>query len=206
MTEKALLPLFPLNTVLFPEGVLGLQIFEVRYLKMIRQCVDEGLPFGVVTLETGGEITRPNEEIALAGIGCLAEVTHFTEETPTLFKVLAKGTQRFKLLEVEQNNYGLWLGDVEHLPADPEVKIPSEIERSADLLNEVIESLSNQLSPDETLPIAEPFKLNDCAWVSNRWCELLPLDKPTKLRLLALDNPLIRLELITDELDKASSA
>jgi Lon protease-like protein len=47
-----------------------------------------------------------------------------------------------------------------------------------------------------------PFRLDDCSWVSNRWCELLPLTMPQKHALLMLDNPLIRLELMHDLLDE----
>ena len=52
------LPLFPLNTVLYPGGSLQLQIFEVRYLDMVQRCQREGTPFGVVTLRQGHEVQR----------------------------------------------------------------------------------------------------------------------------------------------------
>ena len=47
------LPLFPLNTVLFPDGALALRVFEVRYLHMVRKCHETGAPFGVVSLHSG---------------------------------------------------------------------------------------------------------------------------------------------------------
>ena len=52
-------PLFPLGTVLYPGGLLPLQIFEVRYLDMIGKCHRSGSPFGVVTLTKGSEVRRP---------------------------------------------------------------------------------------------------------------------------------------------------
>ena len=52
------LPLFPLNTVLFPEGLLSLQVFEVRYLDMIRKCQHADAPFGVVALQAGQEVRK----------------------------------------------------------------------------------------------------------------------------------------------------
>ena len=47
------LPLFPLQTVLFPGGLLPLRVFEVRYLDMVRRCHEAGAPFGVVALKQG---------------------------------------------------------------------------------------------------------------------------------------------------------
>lgn len=208
MNEKPIpnqeIPLFPLQTVLFPDGVLGLQIFEVRYLKMIRECMDTASPFGVVTLQAGGEVQRPNEELALANIGTLATITHFVEESPTLFRLLARGGRRFHLHEAHQASNGLWMGLVTVFDEEPQVSIPTELAHTSVLLHEVIQSLESQQDEHLAMPIAKPYKLHDCAWVANRWCDLLQLNKLTKLQLLALDNPLIRLELINDELDRQS--
>ena len=52
------MPLFPLSTVLFPDGVLPLQVFEVRYLDMISRCIVDGTPFGVVLLTSGHEVRK----------------------------------------------------------------------------------------------------------------------------------------------------
>ena len=48
------------------------------------------------------------------------------------------------------------------------------------------------------LPIAEPYQLDDCGWVANRWSELLPLPAELKQRLMELDSPVMRLELVSD--------
>src|SRR5450830_735174 len=70
------LPLFPLQTVLFPGGWLPLQIFEVRYLDMIGQCHREGRPFGVVSLLQGQEVQRAGESApeAFQPVGTLAHI------------------------------------------------------------------------------------------------------------------------------------
>ena len=54
--------------------------------------------------------------------------------------------------------------------------------------------------PPVEMPLQAPFRLDECGWVANRWAELLPLSTDEKLRLLVLDNPLLRLELIQDAL------
>jgi hypothetical protein len=56
--------------------------------------------------------------------------------------------------------------------------------------------------PEHRSPVRRPFRLDDCGWVSNRWCELLPLTIARKHSMLMLDNPLIRLELMHDLLDE----
>jgi hypothetical protein len=48
------------------------------------------------------------------------------------------------------------------------------------------------------LPIAQPYRFDDCGWVANRWCELLPIQPELKQRLMELDSPLMRLELVGD--------
>ncbi|MDO9023444.1 LON peptidase substrate-binding domain-containing protein, partial [Zwartia sp.] len=58
------IPLFPLGSTLFPDGLLALKIFEVRYLDMIKACFKTGAPFGVVTLNRGGEVRIPGKVIA----------------------------------------------------------------------------------------------------------------------------------------------
>ena len=53
------------------------------------------------------------------------------------------------------------------------------------------------------MPLVEPYRFEDCDWVANRWCELLPVPVAMKQQLMSLDNPLLRLELVSDLLDKS---
>ena len=196
------MPLFPLGTVMYPGGLLNLQIFEVRYLELIRKCLQEKTPFGVVSLIDGAEVRSPQEKVRLAHLGTLVEIEHCENMTPTLLKVRAVGTQRFELLSAVQRPNGLWVGEIRHLEPELAVQVPEHLKECADLLAQLVESLEERVAlADEAFPIKQPFQFTDCAWVANRWCELLPIEKPTRLQLLALDNPLIRLELISDILD-----
>lgn len=193
-------PLFPLTTVLYPQGVLNLQIFEVRYLDLMKKCLRDGTPFGVVSLLDGTEVRRPEEKVQLAKIGTLVKIEQHDFVTPTLMEISTVGTQRFKLQSATQEKNGLWMGEIQTLPADPVIEIPDHLQGAANALAELIESIGDKGISEEQLPFRKPYRLMDCGWVANRWCELLPLDKPTKLQLLALDNPLLRLELIDDTL------
>jgi Lon protease-like protein len=193
-------PLFPLGTVLFPEGVLPLQIFEVRYLDMISRCIADDTPFGVVLLTQGSEVRKPEAAEQFVQAGTLASVQETTASAPGLLQLLCRGGTRFKLLSSERRPNGLWMGQTELLEADMTVPVPSELQGAADALDRVLSSLHDV--PEQRWPVAPPFRLDDCGWVANRWCDLLPLPNTQKQNLLMLDNPLIRLELMHDVLDE----
>jgi Lon protease-like protein len=194
------IPLFPLATVLFPEGVLPLQIFEVRYLDMIAKCIDADSPFGVVMLTEGHEVRRPEAMEKFVRSGTLAMVERSGAPAPGLLQVVCRGGARFDVLTFERGANGLWTAEVELLAGDLPVRIPSELKGAADALERVLASLGDV--PEQRWPVRLPFRLDDCGWVSNRWCELLPLTMAQKHHLLMLDNPLIRLELMHDVLDE----
>lgn len=200
------LPLFPLGTVLYPDGVLPLQIFEVRYLDMIGKCHKAGAPFGVVTLTQGSEVRRRNKSPvgdefaneAFHTVGTLARITEFSSPQAGLMVIRTVGTQRFRITRHEKLKHGLWLADVEALATDQIVAVPDDLEDAARALANLIEALAaSDLSPDQ-VPLQAPYRLDDCGWVANRWCEFLPLPTALKHRLMALDNPLMRLELVND--------
>jgi Lon protease-like protein len=193
-------PLFPLGTVLFPDGVLPLQIFEVRYLDMIGRCIADGTPFGVVLLTQGGEVRTPEGQERFLQSGTLASVQETTASAPGLLQVSCRGGARFRILASERRPNGLWMADTELAEDDRSIPIPSELQGAADALDKVLASLHEV--PEQSWPVLPPFRLDDCGWVANRWCDLLPLPNSQKHSLLMLDNPVIRLELMHDLLDE----
>jgi Lon protease-like protein len=199
MTTIAI-PLFPLGTVLSPDGVLPLQIFEVRYLDMIARCIADGSPFGVVLLTAGHEVRAPEQVERFAETGTLASIDNHVAPSPGLMQIVCRGGARFRIRHAERRANGLWIADVDLLEGDHDVRIPSELQGAADALDRVLASLGEV--PEDRWPVRPPFRLDDCGWVANRWCELLPLSTAQKHSLLMLDNPLIRLELLHDLLDE----
>lgn len=193
-------PLFPLGTVLFPDGVLPLQIFEVRYLDMISRCIADGTPFGVVLLTHGGEVRTPEGQERFVTAGTLASVQQSTASAPGLLQVICRGAGRFEVLSSERRPNGLWMAETELVEGDRRIPVPSELQGASDALDKVLASLHEV--PEQRWPVAPPFQLDDCGWVANRWCELLPLPNAQKHSLLMLDNPVIRLELMHDVLDE----
>ena len=200
------LPLFPLEAFLFPGGILPLKIFEVRYLDMIGKCHKAGAPFGVVSLTQGAEVRQPGVAEAFSSVGTLAAITDFDAPRPGLMTVRAAGTQRFRITSRDQLKHGLWIADVERLPDDSKVAIPQDLQFTATALKQLIHSLELKAGSKDAIPIQEPWQLDDCGWVANRWCELLPLPVALKQRLMELDNPLVRLELVSDVLAKTGIA
>lgn len=205
------LPLFPLNAVLFPGGTLNLQIFEVRYLDLIGKCHKTGAPFGVVSLVKGAEVrkadaTRPSgdgfAEERFVDIGTLTTIAEFSTPQPGLMVVRCAAGVRFRINARRQLKHGLWIADVTSMQMDTSTAIPADLQPIAQALDKVIKDLLSRAVPLAQMPFHPPYQLNDCAWVANRWCELLPLSTHLKQGLMQLDNPLLRLELVGDFLRK----
>jgi Lon protease-like protein len=196
------LPLFPLSAVLFPDGLLSLRVFEVRYLDMIAKCRKAGAPFGVVSLTQGSEVRQPGVQEGFSQVGTLADIHDFESPQPGLMLVRATGTQRFRIRSSDQLKHGLWVADVERVQSDMSVRIPEDLQGTADALERLIQSLQLKPGNPGPMPLMPPWRLDDCGWVANRWCELLPLPVALKQRMMELDNPLVRLELVSDVLTR----
>lgn len=207
------LPLFPLQTPLFPGGSLPLRIFEVRYLDMIGRCHKAGVPFGVVCLSEGSEVRRraPREGAdkpagdgfaheAFFPVGTLARVTHFERPQPGLMMIGCVGTQRFRVQRSTQLKHGLWVADVELLDDDAVVPVPDDLAFAREALQELVHNIEQSAEPGAEGLLLQPWRWDDCGWLANRWCELLPLAPELKQRFMALDSPLLRLELVADTL------
>ncbi len=204
------IPLFPLQAVLFPGGYLPLRIFEVRYLDMISRCQQAQTPFGVVSLTEGGEVRRRQAGLTDAAgfapesfqpIGTLAHIHAFERPQPGLIQVRCSGGQRFRVLGSERLPHGLWVAKVELLADDPVVIVPDDLTHLARALQLLLHKLE-QGAAAEDLPLQPPYLWTDSTWLSNRWSELLPLDAAERQRFMQLDSPLLRLELVADQLDR----
>ena len=201
------LPLFPLGTVLFPGGVLPLRIFEVRYLDMIGKCRKADAPFGVVSLTSGSEVRKAGADVdSFAAVGTLAVIREFESPQSGLLQIECVGTQRFRIRSTELQKHGLWVAEVEAVLEDAALEIPEDLRHTATALRRLVDTLEErrrvQGAEAVRLPVGEPYRFDDCGWVANRWCELLPLPVQLKQRLMELDNPLVRLELVSDVLSR----
>ena len=195
--------LFPLSHGVFPDGVLRLQIFEVRYLDLIRRCHREHTPFGVAWLAQGNEVAVPGQVPRLHSVGTLVHIEDLETVQAALLRVRCVGGPRFKLGAVEAGPYGVWYGEVDYLPDDEPTPIPTDWQPLVNRLGKGI-AQAQQGGLLHELPLQAPFRLDECGWVANRWAELLPLPTEEKLALLAEMDPLARLERVAQALGTGS--
>jgi Lon protease-like protein len=187
------LPFFPLRTVLFPEGLLELRIFEARYLDLVSRCWRERTPFGVVALRSGSEARSGGDAVQLYDTGTLAELIDVDSAEAGILAVRCRGGERFRLVgAAHQERDGLWLATTEPIAADPVV---APAPGHADIVQALAESIA-ALAAQGTRPFLEPHRLDSAGWVADRWCEILPLPLEVRQRLLVLADPLARLDVI----------
>jgi Lon protease-like protein len=173
--------IFPLNTVLFPGGLLPLKIFEQRYMEMTKVCMRESRPFGVCLIKEGHEVGTP---AVPQEVGCLAQIVQWDMPQLGVFQLLTQGTERFRILSSTVQKNGLIEADIETLPAEPE--IPPQDNFCAEVLKAIIDKVGAEHFP-------APHRLDDAAWVGYRLSEVLPLALDTKQELLQFLDPHLRL-------------
>lgn len=203
-TEVRELPLFPLQTALFPDGLLGLKVFEARYLDLIARCMRERSGFGVVRLKSGSEVRHaaeaggaaPGEQAATPvvfdSIGTTAELLDVDSAAAGILLVRCRGTRRFEITSSHQLPDGLWMARTSPIPDDEPVAPTPALTPAVQRLADAIAAIDG----DGQQPFLLPHRLDDAGWVANRWCEILPLPQETRQRLMASRDPLLRLVLV----------
>lgn len=189
------LPLFPLQTVLFPGAKLSLKVFEARYLDLVSRCLREHQPFGVVCLRQGTEVGN-GQPVQLEGTGVLAHLDEVDAEQAGILRVQCTGGQRFELTAASQDADGLWSADTTLVDDDPSTAPDQALIPTVRALANAIGSLERQ----QGSPFHKPYHFDDAGWVANRWCELLPVSLAAKQKLMELDDPQVRLRLVDEYL------
>jgi hypothetical protein len=189
------IPLFPLNTVLFPGGPLPLRIFETRYVDMVRRCLREESGFGVVLIRQGAEAGGPAR---FATVGTDARIVDFSRLDDGLLGLACTGLDRFRVVDSWRAADGLNVARVEDLEPEPAVTLPAAHAHLADALRRVLPELGEAYAH-----VARRF--DDAAWVGYRLAELLPLDLPARQALLEMRDPLERLALLAPMIRRESS-
>jgi Lon protease-like protein len=182
--ENSVIPLFPLHTVLFPGGPLPLRIFETRYTDMVRRCMRESQPFGVLLIQEGDEA---GAVATTATVGSTARIVDFHTLHDGLLGISCVGERKFRVQRVWRAGDGLNMGEVQWLPAEPEVALPADYARLAVAVRRALDDLSEQYRHVEK-------KFDDAAWVSARLTELLPIELNDKQALLEMADPIERLD------------
>lgn len=187
-------PLFPLNTVLFPEGPLPLRVFEARYLDMVSACMRDEKPFGVVLIRDGQEAGAASFE----SVGTLARIVDWYQGSDGILGITAVGHERFRVAQAAKQDDGLNVADIQTLPAPPFAALPSDGAFLAEIVKGVINDLGKLYAQHEP-------RYNDADWVACRLAEVLPIASKDKQRCLESNDPLERLSIVRSRIKIRSS-
>lgn len=191
-------PLFPLKTVLFPGGILPLKVFETRYIDMVRECMRQHAPFGVVLIKSGQEVgaaAAPEE------VGCLAHIIDWDMPSLGVMMLRTRGGDRFRILETRVLSDQRLEARIDMIEADTNATPVSDIHVTcAKTLKIVIDDVNTkgraEQGDDFVSPFSQPIQLDSASWVANRWCEILPIPLKARQKLLELGDAQSRLSIV----------
>lgn len=187
------IPLFPLPLVLFPGGRLPLQIFETRYLDMVKRCLRDNTGFGVVLIEEGDQVLRgPELQLpSIARCGTYATIVDFDQNPNGTLGIMAEGQVKFVIRDEYEQSDRLMMAQVEFLEIEDDVGVPEDKQHLANLLEMFLEH-------DAVRGLGLEINFEQAGEVGARLTELLPCPNHFKQRLLEMKSPLARL----NELEK----
>lgn len=159
--------LFPLSSIVLPEGKMRLRIFEARYKRLISQAMHSDGTFGICLFEQPSLV---NED-ELSKVGTLAKVIDFESLDDGLLGITVIGVEKFHIEQVRVEFDGLRYARVNWLPNWQVAPIKGETQRVARHLERIYQRFP-QLSE-----LYQQKCLDDASWVSQRWLEILPLSK-----------------------------
>lgn len=187
------LPLFPLDTVLFPGCTLDLQIFEARYLDMVSGCLKAGHGFGVVRIIEGAEVGPAVSEFAPTG--CEALIRDWQQRPNGLLGIRVEGGRRFDVLSAEVQRDQLTVAEIDWREDGEELPLGEEHEELALLL----EALGQH-------PLVQTLDMGGAAQgqrsLADQLAYLLPFRPEQKIQLLQLDDAPEKLLLIQSWLEQ----
>lgn len=178
------IPLFPLNSVLFPGGALTLRIFEQRYLDLVRDCARNDSGFGICLILHGNEV---GDRAVPAAIGTLARIVDFYTLPDGLLGISLEGGDRFHVERTRVRDNGLAHGEVEFWPPEAHEILPAEYDLLATILERLLEQVGGPFAQ------ADRSLYQDASWVGFRLAEALPLENTERQHLLQMTRPLERL-------------
>lgn len=185
------IPLFPLHLVLFPGGRLDLQIFERRYIDLVRSCMKTETGFGICLLKEGEEVIKENSVQKIHRAGTYARIIDWDQLEHGLLGITVEGSAKFAIENFWQAPSGLLMANVQFSEHDSVGKQEIPVEEEFTGLTELLLSLENHpLVKDKKLRI-DYDNLWDLGW---RLSELIPVENEKKQQLLELDDPWERIE------------
>jgi Lon protease-like protein len=191
-SKPTTLPLFPLNTVVFPGGRLPLRIFEQRYLDMVKQAIADNTPFGICAIREGTETGTPAVPHA---IGTRVLVTDWDMPETGILHIDTLAAERFVIRSTRTEPGGLLIGTVESVSSEAAAAVPDELELAVEILRHIIDEYGDAHFP-------APHEFDNAVWVGYRLSEVLPLKLGIKQSLLEMNDSVMRLRILTEFLKK----
>ena len=189
------LALFPLQTVVFPGGLLPLRVFEPRYMDMVTQAIAERAAFGICAIREGRDIDMAAKYYTL---GTRVHVMDWDMPQPGILHIQTQALERFVVRSSHSEASGLRIGEVDDVSAEPAIVLPEELTLAAEVLYQII----NELGTDK---FTQPHDYNNATWVSYRLSEVLPLKLSVRQNLLEMNDSIARLTILTDFLKKQTN-
>lgn len=186
------LPLFPLNTVVFPGGLLPLRIFEQRYLDMVKQAIADNTPFGICAIHEGSEVGTPAVPYT---VGTRVHITDWDMPQTGILHIETQAAERFVVRSTRTEPSGLLIGSVDAVSVEPAIAVPDELELAVEILRQIIDEHGDARFP-------APHEFGNAVWVGYRLSEVLPLKRSIKQNLLEMNDSVVRLRILTEFLKK----
>lgn len=197
-STSAYIPLFPLNSILFPKGRLSLQIFESRYMDLVRNCLRDQEGFGVVLIDRGSEVARPGQVLDIKRVGTYGRIVDWNQLENGLLGITVEGVKSFRILDFWQEGNQLCRGEVAFREEDSIEAGTIDISLEYSGYVELLKGLSQHPAIQELKLDIDFTDLREVAW---RLSDLLPIATDSKQELLEMDNAYSRLDMIEEILN-----
>lgn len=184
--QRGRIPIFPLDTVLYPDGLLPLRIFETRYMNMVKTCMKDGLPFGVCLIRSGAEVgitATPYQ------VGTLAAIADWDMTQLGILNVTARGLQRFSIESAEIMDDGLLVAEVSMISAEPLRHVSPEYVFCSTVFDTILHEVGE-------IRFSHPMCPEQMAWLGYRLAESLPIKMAARQDLLEMNDSEMRLKIL----------
>jgi Lon protease-like protein len=188
------LPLFPLQAVVFPGGLLPLRIFEPRYMDMVTQAIAAQSAFGICAIREGREV---DVDVTHHALGTRVAVVDWEMPQTGILHIQTQALERFAIRATHCEANGLLMGEVDDVGVESALAVPDELGYCADVLRQIIAGLGE----DNFMP---PHDYGNAVWVSYRLSEVLPLKLGVRQALLEMNDAVTRLSFLADFINKQS--
>lgn len=191
------LPIFPLESLVFPGGLLALRIFETRYIDMVRECMRKKTSFVITAnqrLEDTNNIAQPHN------IGTRVEIIDFEQLSDGLLGITVHGQHKVDIKDISPQSDKLLIGKTHKTPEDSQESIPEDFALLSDVLKQMFPEIQTHYGDSAKQYLIENYQ--DASWVSSRLVEVLPMDIQMKIELLRMEDAGERVRVIYEALER----